>query len=94
MRDEEWHDLLHKLAEYVEEHEDGEHLILKSLLAGASIVEGESDEETLSQGISSFQGFDLSDSLLRDKETLSSRYTPVFASTAQILASRLPTAAP
>jgi hypothetical protein len=41
------HNLLDELAEDGEEHEDGEHLVLEFLLRGASMEEGEANEEGL-----------------------------------------------
>jgi hypothetical protein len=49
LSDEVRHNLLDELAEYGEEHEDGEHLVLEFLLGGACIEEGESDEEGLAR---------------------------------------------
>lgn len=41
------HDLLHKLTKDGEKHEDGEHLILETLLTERRLVEDETDEECL-----------------------------------------------
>jgi hypothetical protein len=41
------HDLLDKLTEDREQHEDGKHLILKTLLTELGFEEGETNEESL-----------------------------------------------
>jgi hypothetical protein len=48
LNDEVGHDLLDKLAEDGEQHENGKHLILKALLTELSLEEGKSDEKSLS----------------------------------------------